>query len=432
MTYAAAVGGEEADDVADLARLAEPAQRDRLEVGRRRAVRVDLAQPLGVDPAGRDRVDGDAVRAELARECLQPADEAGADRVREREVRRSAPCTELDVIATTRPWPLAREVRQAEPRRAGRGEQQQLDRVLDRLGGRRRARSSGGGPPPFSTSTSMPPNASSVVARRAARRCCGFVRSPRTASAPIRSASRSSTSRRRANIATFAPSAASDSAIARPDPGGRAADDRRAPAEAELHWLARSRTPTTSRTAAADSSSQPRSCSVRSSSTISSMPAGAELRPARPCRGRRCRTRPRGTRCTAARASRRGTIGVDHLRARRAGRVPGRRAEQVHDLAAALRASARPSPSIRSCGDELRQRHAADRRRRDDRHHLVAVAAEHERGHVLHRRAGLPGDEGREARRVEDAGHAEDALLRPARDASSPRGTSRRAGSRRR
>ena len=46
-------------------------------------------------------------------------------------------------------------------------------------------------------------------------------------------------------------------------------------------------------------------------------------------------------------------------------------------------------------GHELRQRHAADRRRRDDRHHLVAVAAEDERLDVLDRRLRLPGDEGR-------------------------------------
>src|SRR5262245_37653759 len=75
----------------------------------------------------------------------------------------------------------------------------------------------GGGPPPFSTSTSTPPKAS-IVRSTSSDRCWGLVRSPRTASAPMRSASRSRRSRRRANIATFAPSAASDSAIARPIP----------------------------------------------------------------------------------------------------------------------------------------------------------------------------------------------------------------------
>src|SRR5690242_4907993 len=64
---------------------------------------------------------------------------------------------------------------------------------------------------------STPPNAS-IVRETSRFRSAGFVTSPRTASAPSRSASRSSSSRRRANIATFAPSAASASAIARPMP----------------------------------------------------------------------------------------------------------------------------------------------------------------------------------------------------------------------
>src|SRR6185503_19591058 len=101
---------------------------------------------------------------------------------------------------------------------------------------------------------------------------------------------------------------------------------------------------------------------------------------------------------------------VDHLRGGRAGRVPRRRAEQLDQLAAALGGAFdhRRDPVLRN---ELRQRHAADRRRGHHGHHLVAVAAEHHGGHVLDRGAGLPGDEGREAGRVEDAGHAEDALL---------------------
>ena len=65
---------------------------------------------------------------------------------------------------------------------------------------------------------------------------------------------------------------------------------------------------------------------------------------------------------------------------------------------------------------ELPQRDAAHGRRRDDGHHLVAVTAEHHRGHVLDRHAGLPGDERREAGRVEDSGHPEHALLRPGGD----------------
>ena len=48
--------------------------------------RVDLADPLGVDAPRGDRVDGDPLRAELARERLRPPDHAGTDGVREREV----------------------------------------------------------------------------------------------------------------------------------------------------------------------------------------------------------------------------------------------------------------------------------------------------------------------------------------------------------
>ena len=74
-----------------------------------------------------------------------------------------------------------------------------------------------GGPPPLRTSTSMLPKASSVVSTSSCR-CLGVVRSPRTASVPSRSASRTSVSRWRANMATFAPSPTSDSAIASPIP----------------------------------------------------------------------------------------------------------------------------------------------------------------------------------------------------------------------
>src|SRR5436190_14879157 len=75
----------------------------------------------------------------------------------------------------------------------------------------------GGGPPLFQTRMSSPPNAS-TVRWTVAVRSRGLLTSPRTASAPMRSASRSSTSRRRANIVTFAPSPASASAVASPRP----------------------------------------------------------------------------------------------------------------------------------------------------------------------------------------------------------------------
>src|SRR5262249_32620029 len=106
---------------------------------------------------------------------------------------------------------------------------------------------------------------------------------------------------------------------------------------------------------------------------------------------------------------------VDHLRGCRAGRVPRRGAHQVYELAAALR-GALYHRGDRVLGRELAEGDPADGRGGDDRDHLVAVAAEHHGLDVLDRRAGLPGDEGGEAGRVEDPGHAEDALLRPARD----------------
>ena len=71
--------------------------------------------------------------------------------------------------------------------------------------------------------------------------------------------------------------------------------------------------------------------------------------------------------------------GVDHLRRRRPWRVPGRGAEELDDLAAALGRSLDHGldPVL---GHELSQRYAADARGRDHRHHLVAVAAQHHRG----------------------------------------------------
>src|SRR6478735_3407281 len=75
----------------------------------------------------------------------------------------------------------------------------------------------GGGPPEFQTTMSIPPKASSVF-ETSRSRSAAFVTSPRTASAPIRSASNSSCSRLRASMATLAPSSASASAEPRPRP----------------------------------------------------------------------------------------------------------------------------------------------------------------------------------------------------------------------
>ena len=64
--------------------------------------------------------------------------------------------------------------------------------------------------------------------------------------------------------------------------------------------------------------------------------------------------------------------------------------------------------------DEVRQRHAADGRVADQRHHVVAVAAERHGVHVLDGDAELLGEEVAEAGRVEHAGHADDLVLRQA------------------
>ncbi len=195
--------------------------------------------------------------------------------------------------------------------------------------------------------------------RRAARGRPALVTSPATARPPIRSASRSRSSRRRANMTTFAPSPASDSAMPRPMPGGRAADDRRAAARARDPRYFLFRTPTTSRTAAADARSIFFSSAVRRSFTISSTPAApsftgnAHVEAVDPVLALEIR----GAREDAllVEADR-----VDHLRGRGPGRVPGRRAEQRDELAAA---ELRPLDELA----DARLRHAAPaaaRRRR--------------------------------------------------------------------
>src|SRR5712691_5611961 len=54
---ARALGREEADDVAELLRIAPAAQRDRGDVLRRRASGVELLEPCRRDPSRRDAVD---------------------------------------------------------------------------------------------------------------------------------------------------------------------------------------------------------------------------------------------------------------------------------------------------------------------------------------------------------------------------------------
>src|SRR5215208_2287848 len=67
-----AVGGEEADHVPELPRLADTAERDARDLLR---AGIRLAQPLGLDPPGADRVDRDPRGADLAGERLRPPDD---------------------------------------------------------------------------------------------------------------------------------------------------------------------------------------------------------------------------------------------------------------------------------------------------------------------------------------------------------------------
>ena len=60
---------------------------------------------------------------------------------------------------------------------------------------------------------------------------------------------------------------------------------------------------------------------------------------------------------------------------------------------------------------EIRQRHAADRRIAHHRHHVVAVAAERHRAHVLDRHVEFVGKEVAEARAIEHARHADHHVL---------------------
>jgi hypothetical protein len=102
---------------------------------------------------------------------------------------------------------------------------------------------------------------------------------------------------------------------------------------------------------------------------------------------------------------------LDHLGRRRARRDPRARANQLGQLAAAAGGALRDRlDAIR--GQHLGERHAADRRVARQRHHLVAVPAEHEHRDVLHRHLELLREKRAHAPRVEHAGHADDALAR--------------------
>src|SRR4029453_19119677 len=269
-----------------------------------------------------------------------------------------------------------------------------------------------GGPPPLFTRMSTPPKAASVRSTSRSR-SLGSVMSPRTESAPSWSASRSSSSWRRANIATFAPSAANARAIASPIPedapqtiavrpfrprstasGGEDADDLadgvgrlvQEPllllGEIELDDLLDSTGPHLDRHA-----------HVEILDAVFALEIGRA-----------------GEDPLLVEHDR-----IDYLSRGRTGCVPRRGAEQLHELAPARGGPGNelPDPFLRH---ELPQRDSSDGRRRDDRDHLIAVAAQHHCSHVLHRGAGLPRDEGGEPRRIEDACHSEHAVLGPARD----------------
>ena len=67
-------------------RIAEAAEGDLSQVVVAGTRLVELLEALGRDPSGRDRVDGDSIGAELARQSLGPADETRPDGVRESKV----------------------------------------------------------------------------------------------------------------------------------------------------------------------------------------------------------------------------------------------------------------------------------------------------------------------------------------------------------
>src|SRR6185295_20311388 len=82
---AGAVGGEEARDVAELLRRAPATDRNLLQVGLGRALRIKLCKTRRVDSAGSDAVDRDAPRAELAGQRLRPTGHAWPNGVAQRQ-----------------------------------------------------------------------------------------------------------------------------------------------------------------------------------------------------------------------------------------------------------------------------------------------------------------------------------------------------------
>src|SRR6202166_656449 len=112
-------------------------------------------------------------------------------------------------------------------------------------------------------------------------------------------------------------------------------------------------------------------------------------------------------------------IALRHGEAGRRGRVDrGAGLEQVDDFCAAIGGAFDDLVDARLRGPahshQIGHRDAGHRRIARQRHHAVAMAAKHEGGDVFHRDIELVGEEIAEARRVEDAGHADHLLLRQA------------------
>src|SRR6516164_7816661 len=90
--------------------------------------------------------------------------------------------------------------------------------------------------------------------------------------------------------------------------------------------------------------------------------------------------------------------------------------EQADDLAAAVARALDDAVDARRRGpahlDEIGEWNAGDGRIAHQRHHAVAVAAEHEGGDIFDRDVEFVGEEIAEARRIEHAGHTDDHRLR--------------------
>ena len=224
---------EEGNDVSDLARRAQPAERDRLEVGLARPVGIDLANALRVDPAGGDRVDGDALRGPSSRESdfAQPMTPG---RTAFESARLSVGSfTVLEVMLTMRPASLRSRWGRQSP--VG-GPRRRAIAALRSRPARRTARRppSAGGPPELFTRMSMPPCASRAVCTSRSR-SSALVTSPGTAMPPRPlgfPASGSGLTGEHDDVRTFGRERLGH---AEPDAGGSAADDRRASFEIQIH-----------------------------------------------------------------------------------------------------------------------------------------------------------------------------------------------------